>query len=149
MKATKTPAQRGRGFGVPARTLTSLGRAASGPQLQSERLPPPRGRSLRIADRAAQAAAFASTCVPACARDHGHRLMGPGGGRAGSGSRVGELVSAVKGSGGQFWPGIRSWKKSLSGLVRAGMGCLWGWSLDPELALFPHPPASPKLRKHR
>lgn len=39
---------------------------------------------------------------PRRACDHGHRLVGPGGGRAGSGSRVGELASAVKGSGGRF-----------------------------------------------
>lgn len=44
---------------------------------------------------------------PTHAWDHGHRLVGPGGGRAGSGGRVGELSSAVKGSEGQFWPGIR------------------------------------------
>ncbi|XP_059732695.1 ATP-dependent RNA helicase DDX19B isoform X1 [Bos taurus] len=50
--------------------------------------PSPGLESPRIADRAAQAASFASPCVPACARDHGHRLVGPGCGRAGSGCRV-------------------------------------------------------------
>lgn len=64
---------------------------------------------------------------PTCAWDHGHRFVGPGGGRAGSGGRVGELASAAKGSEGQFWLGIRSlgkdaaWAGQGRGGVRVGM----------------------------
>lgn len=81
-------------------------------------------------DRAAQAA---SLSAPASQprRDHGHRLVGPGGGRAGSGGRVGEMASAVKGSGGRYWPGIRFLGKDTTYVGRVAEGVRVGMEPGP------------------
>lgn len=59
-----------------------------------------------------------------------------------------ESVSCLqlqKGQRASFGWGSGLWERTLPGLVRAGAGCGWGWSLDSELALFTHP--LPRLRK--
>lgn len=134
----------------PTRTLTSLRRAASGPQRRCEWLTPLWGGSRAHRDPGSPRSRCASRQVrqhqrPARARDHGHWLVGPGGGWAGSGGRVGELVWAIKGS-----------ESVLAGDQLHGNGHSLGWSGPNRLragmrhepwAIFVYPPHM--LCKHR
>ena len=128
----------------PARTLTSLGRAISGPQLRSEWLSPPRGCSrpgLLIAPHKPPRCQHLrpSLCPWPWPPTRGpwrwtSRKRQPSRWVAFSCERVRGLILA----------GMRSWKKLLPWLVRDGMGYVWGWSW-----LFSPPASLPGLRKHR